>query len=48
MNGDDDPKEISKIADIEFIFDNSEIMALLQKRANALKKADFTEAEKIE
>ena len=48
INGDDDPKEISKIADIEFIFDNSEIMALLQKRANALKKADFSEAEKIE
>ena len=36
-----------KIADIEFIFDNSSMLSLLEKRANALKKAKFKLAEEI-
>ena len=32
-------KEMCKIADIEFIFDNANMLRLLEARANALKKA---------
>ena len=41
-------KEICRIADIEFIFDNSSMLTLLEKRANALKSAKFEKAAQIE
>ena len=42
------PKKFCKIADIEFVFENSNMLFLLEKRANALKKAKFELAEQIE